>query len=163
MAQARAGRPSISSAGIMLGIGLGGFVDGILLHQILQWHNMLSARLPPVSMANMRTNMTADGLFHTAMLLATLVGIAFLWSALKTRREPVPPGAALWGYMLAGWGWFNLVEGIVDHHILKLHHVLEALGPSLWDWLFLASGVILIVVGHATGRRAERGASRVQA
>jgi uncharacterized membrane protein len=24
-------------AGLVLGIGLGGFVDGILLHQLLQW------------------------------------------------------------------------------------------------------------------------------
>jgi len=30
------------AAGIFLGLGLGGFVDGILLHQILQWHHMLS-------------------------------------------------------------------------------------------------------------------------
>jgi uncharacterized membrane protein len=140
----------------MLGVGLGGFVDGILLHQILQWHSMLSARLPPLSMMNMKTNMTADGLFHSAMLLVTLVGVAFLWSALKNRREPVPSGAALWGYMLAGWGWFNLVEGLVDHHILNLHHVLEALGPSMWDWLVLASGVLLIGVGHWLGRRAAR-------
>ena len=30
-------------AGIVLGLGLGGFVDGIALHQIMQWHNMGSA------------------------------------------------------------------------------------------------------------------------
>jgi uncharacterized membrane protein len=29
--------------GILLGIGLGGFVDGIVLHQILQWHHMLTS------------------------------------------------------------------------------------------------------------------------
>ena len=29
--------------GLLLGIGLGGFVDGILLHQILQWHHMLTS------------------------------------------------------------------------------------------------------------------------
>ena len=34
-------------AGIVLGLGLGGFVDGITLHQIMQWHNMGSAVLPP--------------------------------------------------------------------------------------------------------------------
>ena len=33
-------------AGIVLGLGLGGFVDGIALHQIMQWHNMGSAVLP---------------------------------------------------------------------------------------------------------------------
>jgi uncharacterized membrane protein len=30
-------------AAMMLGIGLGGFVDGIVLHQIVQWHNSHSA------------------------------------------------------------------------------------------------------------------------
>jgi uncharacterized membrane protein len=35
-------RKRATTAGILLGIGLGGFVDGIALHQIFQWHNMLS-------------------------------------------------------------------------------------------------------------------------
>ena len=26
----------------LMGVGLGGFIDGILLHQILQWHHMLT-------------------------------------------------------------------------------------------------------------------------
>ncbi|MBA3481110.1 MAG: DUF2243 domain-containing protein, partial [Pirellulales bacterium] len=34
-------RPLIAAA-TLLGIGLGGFVDGILFHQLLQFHNMLS-------------------------------------------------------------------------------------------------------------------------
>ena len=29
------------SPGVVLGIGLGGFVDGIVLHQILRWHHMV--------------------------------------------------------------------------------------------------------------------------
>ena len=33
----RADRLLITS-GMLLGVGFGGFVDGILLHQILQWH-----------------------------------------------------------------------------------------------------------------------------
>lgn len=53
----------------------------------------------------------------------------------------------------AGWGWFNLVEAVVDHQLLGLHHVVEARGLSIFDWLFTASGVVLIVVGHIIGRR----------
>ena len=41
-----ANRPSLRNrftlAGILLGVGLGWFVDGIVLHQILQWHHMLT-------------------------------------------------------------------------------------------------------------------------
>ena len=31
--------------GILLGVGLGGFVDGMMLHQILQWHHTLTSAL----------------------------------------------------------------------------------------------------------------------
>jgi len=140
----------------MLGIGLGGFVDGIFLHQILQVHAMLSAKIPLDSMTNMKTNMTADGLFHVVTWVATIIGVAVLWKALNRHVDVRPAGAGLVGYMLAGWGWFNLVEGIIDHHILNLHHVIQALGQSIWDWLFLASGIVLIVIGHMMGRRAYR-------
>ena len=45
------------SAGLILGLGLGGFIDGITLHQIMQWHNMGSAVLPPSTMEAMSQNM----------------------------------------------------------------------------------------------------------
>lgn len=147
-------RPSIAPAGIMLGIGLGGFLDGILLHQILQVHAMLSAMVPLDTMANMKTNMTADGLFHAFTWVATLIGVTLLWRALNRHVDVRPSGVGLVGYMLAGWGWFNLVEGIIDHHILNLHHVVQAHGRSFWDWLFLASGVFLTSIGHLIGRKA---------
>ncbi len=152
MIDSASGRPSIAPAGLLLGIGLGAFFDGILLHQILQVHAMLSAEVPLDSMANMKTNMTADGLFHAFAWLVTLAGVASLWRSLNRPGSAPASGFAFAGYMLAGWGWFNLVEGIVDHHLLGLHHVVESLGLSIWDWLFLASGFLLIVIGHAMAR-----------
>jgi uncharacterized membrane protein len=152
----RARRHPSGAAGLFLGVGLGGFFDGILLHQIFQVHAMLSAKIPLDTMANMKTNMTADGVFHAVTWIATLIGVALLWHSLAHRDVSVrPSGIAFVGSMLAGWGWFNLVEGIIDHHVLGLHHVIEALGVSIWDWLFLASGVILIVVGHLMSRSAK--------
>jgi uncharacterized membrane protein len=159
----RSRQPSVAPAGIMLGIGLGGFLDGILLHQILQVHAMLSAKVPLDTMSNMKTNMAADGLFHAFSWVATLIGIALLWNALNRHAHERPSGSGFVGYMLAGWGWFNLVEGIVDHHILNLHHVVQALGQSVWDYLFLASGLVLILVGHMLGRRAHRGSKAARA
>ena len=50
-------------AGIVLGLGLGGFVDGITLHQIMQWHNMGSAVLPPTTMDAMAQNWCGTGCF----------------------------------------------------------------------------------------------------
>jgi len=55
--------------------------------------------------------------------------------------------------VLAGWGTFNVVEGLIDHQILGLHHVRDDLGGPLgWDLAFLALWVALIAVGSALTR-----------
>lgn len=63
--------------GLLLGIGLGGFVDGILLHQILQWHHMLTSEgsYPETTVAGLETNTLWDGLFHAATWVAVVLGI----------------------------------------------------------------------------------------
>ena len=140
-------RPLIS-AGTLLGMGMGGFVDGIVFHQILQTHNMLSARRPKDTIANIEINMFWDGLFHAATWTLTAAGIALLFRA--ARRSEVPwSGRSFGGSLLLGWGLFNLVEGVIDHHVLHLHHVVERLGVSAWDFGFLASGVVFIAIGAA--------------
>jgi len=150
----RAHEPPPRRAGIAIGIGLGGFVDGILLHQIAQWHNMLSARLPPTSMDAMRVNMRWDGLFHAAVWIVTLIGV--LWAFADARRgRPVPTNRELTGHFLLGWGGFNLVEGLIDHHLLGLHHVRDLpIHVPLYDWLFLAIGGIgFLALGFLLSRR----------
>ena len=68
------------SAGILLGLGLGGFFDGIVLHQVLQWHHMVtSAGYPPDSVDNLELNTLLDGLFHAATWLFTVAGLFILW------------------------------------------------------------------------------------
>jgi uncharacterized membrane protein len=150
----------IRAAGILLGIGLGGFLDGIVLHQILQWHNMLSAVVPPHDMMAMKRNMAADGWFHMATWLVTLGGVAALWSGLRG-PGPLPSTRAFAGDFLLGWGGFNLAEGIIDHHLLGLHHVRDL--PQhvpFYDWAFLiVGGVALILAGLAL--RDRRGAVSV--
>jgi uncharacterized membrane protein len=58
--------------------------------------------------------------------------------------------------LLAGWGVFNVVEGLIDHQLLGIHHVRDDLGAPLgWDLAFLAFGVVLIVAGAALARTGE--------
>ena len=144
-----------TATGVMLGIGLGGFLDGIVLHQIAQWHNMGSAVVPPVTMEAMSRNMLWDGLFHLATWTITVVGVFLLWDV--GRRGILTPTSALLpfvGQLLIGWGAFNLVEGLVDHHVLGIHHVRDVpVHVPLYDWIFLsAGGVGLLVVGWRLGR-----------
>jgi len=144
------------AAGLLLGIGLGGFVDGIVLHQILQWHHMLSSEgsHPPATVAGLEANTLADGLFHAFAWLAVCAGLWLLWRA--GRRDPgLLLGRRLVGLMLCGWGLFNLIEGLVDHQLLGIHHVkLDADGDPVvaLDVAFLALAVLLLVAGSALAR-----------
>ena len=141
-----AARRPVITAGAVLGIGLGGFVDGIVFHQILQLHNMLSAVYPPTSVVHLELNMVWDGVFHAFTWTATLAGVALLWRAAPAAQEPWA-GRTLVGAGCIGWGGFNLVEGVIDHFVLGIHHVVERLGLSVWDWMFLASGALLVALG----------------
>lgn len=129
-----------------MGIGMGGFVDGILFHQILQIHSMLSAKYPQTSVENIEISMVWDGLFHALTWTTVAVSVGLLWHAAKQKNAPWS-GISFLGAQLLGWGIFNLVEGMIDHHILGIHHVVERLGLSVYDYLFLLSGVVLIITG----------------
>lgn len=143
----------LTTAAMVIGIGLGGFVDGIVFHQMLQWHNMLSHKLPPDDTIAKSVNMFWDGIFHAFCLLATLLGIILLFRAL--RREAINKSARLLGGgIVAGWGLFNIVEGIIDHHILRLHLVREITpNPDLWNYGFLGFSVLLFIVGFLVMQR----------
>lgn len=155
MTEAQHGRTS-PAAGILLGVGLGGFVDGIVLHQIFQWHNMLSNWFPPVTMETMSYNMMWDGFFHVLVWIATLIGVFLLWRA-AYHRAAVPPLSAFIGQLLLGWGLFNLVEGVIDHQLLGIHYVRQVPNYQVYNLTFLAlGGVLFIGAGWMlmrTGRR----------
>lgn len=136
----------LNAAGLAIGIGMGGFADGILFHQIFQVHNMLSAKISTDTLVGAKVNMVWDGLFHSLVWIATAIGIWLLWKAV-TRPSAILSGKALVGSMLMGWGLFNMIEGIIDHHILHLHHVYELMGQSIWDYAFLVWGAVMIAGG----------------
>lgn len=149
-------RVPLRAPGIILGVGLGGFFDGIFLHQIFQFHHMFSSRIAADNLSGLQMNTVGDGLFHTVTWLSVLVGLYLLYSRIAGTQAPVWRSTVLWGWILAGWGWFNLVEGLVDHQILGLHHVYPGPNQLLWDMLFLASGVIFILAGWFIARRGRR-------
>jgi uncharacterized membrane protein len=142
------------AAGLLLGTGLGGFADGILLHQILQWHNMLSTLVPPTDLVSMKYNMVWDGLFHAFTWLVTVAGLVMLWRAARTASVPWS-GRSFVGALAAGWGLFNVVEGVIDHQLLGIHHVRPGPQQLTWDLGFLTFGAALCAVGWDLIRRAR--------
>lgn len=147
----------LTLAGILLGIGMGGFLDGIVFHQIMQIHNMVSNRLFPDTLVNSEINMFWDGLFHAFTWTSTAIGLGLLWKVAKQGEVPLVTKFFA-GSMVLGWGLFNLVEGIIDHHILQVHHVVQrAVGSErlLWDLAFDISGIILIAVGVSMRRHSS--------
>lgn len=155
-------RPPSRLPGLLYGVGFGGFVDGIVLHQLLQWHHMVSdvADRSPTTLAGLEANTVADGLFHVLtwcfLLAASLVSVS-QWRAGRL----APTWSFHIGGVLAGWGLFNLAEGLINHQLLGVHHVRDDLGaPLSWDLGFLASGAVLVLIGWVLQRR---GAQRVAA
>ena len=146
----RRGRPPLLPS-LLLGIGLGGFVDGIVLHQILQWHHMLTGEgcCPSSTVGGLEDNTLADGLFHVGTWIAVIAGSTLATRAWR-RGELAPPWRSHVGGLVAGWGAFNVVEGLIDHQLLGIHHVRDDLGAPLgWDLGFLALGAMLALAGAA--------------
>jgi uncharacterized membrane protein len=147
------------SAGILFGLGLGGFFDGIVLHQVLQWHHMLtSAGYPADSTENLEVNTLFDGLFHAATYIFVVLGLAMLWRTAH-RTHLWWSGKLLVGSMLIGFGTFNVVEGLFNHQILGLHHVNETVPREqwiYWDVGFLVWGAAMIAGGLWLYRAGKR-------
>ena len=70
-------------AGYLIGFALGGFFDGILLHQILQWHHLLSG-VQAEALRDLRVQILADGVFHGMMYIVAGAG---LWMLYRSRKE----------------------------------------------------------------------------
>ena len=136
-------------AGALFGLGLGGLFDGIVLHQVLQWHHMLSSWYPVNTIENLELNTFWDGIFHSAAYVFVVAALFVLWRTAK-RKHLYWSTKLLAGSMLIGFGLFNTVEGLIDHHLLGVHHVNELVPPDrwiYWDVGFLLWGLTMIGVG----------------
>src|SRR3954471_14480920 len=107
---------------------------------------------PSGTVAGLEANTLADGFFHLATWVVVFAATVLAVRAWR-RGELAPPWRVHFGLMLAGWGAFNLVEGLIDHELLGIHHVRDDLGgPIGWDLGFLAFGAALVLGGLALSR-----------
>jgi uncharacterized membrane protein len=138
-------------AGAVFGFGLGGLVDGIVLHQVLQWHHLVSATTSDRTVNGLRANTLADGVFHLVTLAVVVAGVALLWRAART---PGPRwGRLATGGVLLGFGAFHVVDEVVFHLLLDLHHIRMVDGYLPYDLAFAGIGVVLLAAGALVVRR----------
>lgn len=164
MRQATQQRSFPIAAGLFFGLGIGGFFDGIVLHQVLQWHHMLSSRYPADTLGSLELNTLWDGLFHSATYVFIVIGLVLLWRSAH-RRHLYWSNKLLLGTLLAGFGLFNCTEGVIDHNLLGLHHVNETVPREqwiYWDLGFLAWGAAMLVGGWLMVRAGQREAVAAQ-
>jgi uncharacterized membrane protein len=146
---------SLKWTGFLLGFALGGFFDGILLHQVLQWHHLLSN---VDAVRDMRLQVMADGLFHALMYL---IAAAALYQLSRRRAAFSQPGAdhRLWCHALIGFGVWHIVDAILSHWITGIHRIkVDSPNPLMWDLIwFLAFGALPAVLGWLMLRKAGNG------
>lgn len=140
-------RKSAISA-ILIGIGLAGLIDIIVFHAILQWHHTSSHKLMPNTLESLQINILHDGVFLTFSLIITILGIVLLWFAQSSKEKDyfLLHKRSFIGIVLIGFGGFNAIEGIINHHILQMHHVIEVPDPLVFDLAFLFIGGIAIAI-----------------
>jgi len=141
-----------------LGLAIGGFFDGIFLHQILQWHHLLSGIESRAD--DLRFQVMADGLFHLAMYVLLLCGLGLLW---RPRRNsdisPLPTANAIASTFM-GFGAWHLIDALLSHWLLGLHRVkMDSPNPLFWDLLWLAVfGIGPLLLGWQLLKRPPPGA-----
>ncbi|MFD0868296.1 MULTISPECIES: DUF2243 domain-containing protein [Paenibacillus] len=128
----------------LLGIGMVGMLDGIIFHQILQWHStfMHTDRFHQI---------VSDGIFHLIVTIILFIGAVLLW-----KSDPQDNGhrpEIFWGGLLVGGGLFNLAEGLVNHHILGVHHVKAGPYQLYYDLSFDAAALLILLSGVVQIRR----------
>lgn len=130
---------------VLLGLALGGFFDGILLHQILQWHHLLSN---VDAVRDLRMQVLADGVFHALMYVVAAVALVQLWHRRPALGQP-GAGRTLWGHALIGFGGWHVLDAVLSHWLTGIHRIkVDSPQPLLWDlaW-FVVFGLVPAALG----------------
>lgn len=134
-------------ASFLLGFAMGGFFDGILLHQILQWHHLLSG-VQAGALGSLGAQVAADGVFHAIMYVIAAVGLIELFRA-RSAMAPSPAARPRWGHFWIGFGAWHIIDALLSHWITGIHRIkMDAANPLAWDiaWV-VVFGVLPLLYG----------------
>lgn len=134
-------------AGVLLGVGLAGTLDEVLLHQLLAWHHFYDNSTTTVGLIS-------DGLFHLFSTVLLVLGMYRLWRS--ERDGSTAWKLRLWAGIAIGTGGFNLYDGIVQHKVLGLHQIRPDAPSQLpYDLVFNALALVMVLVGVALLRSSK--------
>jgi len=150
---------------LLVGFAVGGFFDGIVLHQILQWHHLLSG-LDGAAGGDLRFQIMADGLFHLLMYVVALAGAVLLVAGRASGGRGGSTSEIL-RLTLIGFGSWHVVDAVVSHWLLGLHRIrMDSDAPLAWDigWLVVFGIAPLVLAAVLPGRGGpSRGAAAAAA
>jgi uncharacterized membrane protein len=148
-------RPGLSSgpsmwSGALIGIGIAGFLDEAVFHQILHWHHFYDKSTPTVGLVS-------DGLFHAFSWFAVVGGL-FWFAALRRgggwwRRR-------WWAGLCFGLGGFQFYDGTIQHKLLGLHQIRYQVTIWPYDLIWDVVAVIALVIGAVLLSHARAPSSR---
>ena len=123
---------------VLVGIGLAGSLDEIVLHQVLRWHHFYDR-------GSLAAGLIADGIFLLGSTAALGIGLVLLVQRWPTARDPLRQAAA---GILVGAGGFNLYDGTIQHKLLGLHQVRAGAPNNLpYDLVFIAIAAVVLLAG----------------
>ncbi|OAE56580.1 hypothetical protein A7J67_07990 [Achromobacter xylosoxidans] len=137
-------------ASFLLGFAMGGFFDGILLHQILQWHHLLSG-VQTGALGSLSAQVAMDGVFHAIMYVIAAAGLIELFRA-RSAVSSSAPIRPRWGHFWIGFGVWHITDALLSHWITGIHRIkMDAENLLVWDlaW-FVVFGVAPLLYGWRT-------------
>jgi uncharacterized membrane protein len=124
-------------SGVLIGIGVAGFLDETVFHQLLHWHHFYDRSTPTAGLVS-------DGFFHAGSWLS-IVGGLFLFADLQRRRATVR--GRVWAGGLLGWGGFQVYDGLFQHKVLGLHQIRYRVDLLPYDLAWNIAGGIGVLLG----------------
>ena len=133
---ARTTSRSISS-GVLVGIGIAGFIDETVFHQLLHWHHFYDRSTPTAGLVS-------DGLFHAASWFCVVGGLFLLAHLRRTDELRIRDWSA---GVLVGLGGFQLYDGTVQHKLMRLHQIRYHVTVWPYDVAWNAIAVAALIAG----------------
>jgi uncharacterized membrane protein len=110
-------------SGVLIGIGVAGFIDEAVFHQLLHWHHFYDLSTPS-------WGLISDGLFHAGSWFCMVAGL-FLFADLRRRDAWI--ALRHWGGFCLGLGGFQLDDGLVQHKWWHIHEIRYHVGLLPYD------------------------------